>query len=73
MPGEDLTKPLKVDELAERANVAAPKSSAACGRNYRAPMALDVGFGTQSRFTLVFHTLTGVTRSHFRRAQDARA
>lgn len=90
-----LTDPLKVDELAARANV----SRAHFIRRFRdvtgmsphryitlrriekakelllttrlglAQIALDVGFGNQSHFTQVFHALTGVTPSQFRRVQ----
>ena len=37
-----------------------------------AQIALDVGFGNQSHFTQVFHAVTGVTPSQFRRVQDAK-
>ncbi|MGQ0697279.1 MAG: helix-turn-helix domain-containing protein [Panacagrimonas sp.] len=36
-----------------------------------AQIALDVGFGSQSHFTQVFHSVTGQTPSQFRRAHEA--
>lgn len=36
-----------------------------------AQIALDVGFGSQSHFTQVFHAMTGQTPSQFRRAREA--
>ncbi len=91
-----LTAPLKIEELARRANVSrahfirrfravtgmSPHRYVTLRRIERAKellsgprpclvqIALEVGFGSQSHFTQVFHAMTGQTPSQFHRAHE---